>query len=61
MYRETHEIETSEDPLIRSAIPLTNFLCGDDETISKYVPFTYKFGYVSGALLNDQDVTRLSK
>lgn len=33
----------------------------DDETVKKYVPFSYKMGYVSGSVLNDQDVVRLSQ
>lgn len=33
----------------------------DDETVKKYVPFTYKFGYVSGSVLDDKDVARLSQ
>lgn len=32
----------------------------DDATVKEYQPFSYKFGYVSGAVLNDKDVARLS-
>lgn len=33
----------------------------DDASLAKYTPFTFKFGYVSGSVLNAQDVDRLSK
>jgi len=37
-------------------------LTGADEAkMSKYTPFSFKFGYVSGSVLNAQDVDRLSK
>ena len=33
----------------------------DDKTVAAYAPFAYKFGYVSGSLLEDKDVVRLSQ
>ncbi|MCC7303890.1 50S ribosomal protein L10 [bacterium] len=33
----------------------------DDDSVKKYSPFTYKLGYVSGSVLNDKDVVRLSQ
>ena len=42
----------------KSVLSLTG---ADEKTLAAYVPFTYKFGFVSGSLLNDADVVRLSK
>lgn len=42
----------------KSVLSLTG---ADEKTLSAYVPFTYKFGFVSGSLLNDADVVRLSQ
>lgn len=42
----------------KSELSLTG---ADEKTVSSYVPFTYKFGYVSGSFLNEVDVERLSK
>lgn len=42
----------------RAVLALTG---ADDKTVAAYSPFAYKFGYVSGSILNDKDVIRLSQ
>ncbi len=42
----------------RAVLALTG---ADDKTVAAYSPFAYKFGYISGSILNDKDVVRLSK
>ncbi|WKZ24324.1 MAG: 50S ribosomal protein L10 [Candidatus Dojkabacteria bacterium] len=49
------------DDAVKDAKAQLSLTGADDDTVAKYVPFSYKFGYVSGSVLNDQDVARLSK
>ena len=49
------------DDAAKEAKSILSLTGADEKTVSGYVPFTYKFGYVSGSFLNDTDVVRLSK
>ncbi len=49
------------DEATKEAKALLSLTGADEKTVSSYVPFTYKFGYVSGSVLNDKDVVRLSQ
>lgn len=42
----------------KAALALTG---ADDKTVASYSPFAYKMGFVSGTVLNDKDIVRLSQ
>lgn len=49
------------DDAAKEAKSILSLTGADEKTVAAYVPFTYKFGYVSGSFLDEKDVARLAQ
>jgi large subunit ribosomal protein L10 len=49
------------DEAAKEAKSILSLSGADEKTVTAYVPFTYKFGFISGTFLSDADVTRLAQ